>query len=831
MCKRKYYRHRVQRSPGHLIINLAQSVYVRAMVGRYYLYLFLLLSITSQIILATDGQYNTELAGNDEEIFGVDPESGFLYALKPFDRERKASYTLQVTLRKGVEEEILSQMVTIHIMVKDENDNMPVFTENTFYGIVSKGTKQGVAFMHVNATDLDDSSTPNADLRYKLISRYPARSYENMFQVDPKTGAISLTEQGVSSLSKLEVKHFKLEVQVKDFGDEPMGYTSVANLEISVAENTWIAESPVLLQENQKGGYPRIISEVKWNSTELHYSLKGDFSGEVFRIDEDGKIYIMSELDRETQAEYQIEVSAMNDEDIPYADHLLIVIKVIDENDNTPTFPQDTYHVDVTERTTKGTLLVHLTATDADDRNTKNAQIRYKITSQEPKLPKDFLFHLEEHTGHLTLQDAKLKASIAKKYKLEISATDLGGDPEGLSSTCFVFINVIDVNDSPPVFVKNKFAPFLIPEDAQTGMLIITLTATDEDEQIENKIIDFYIQSGNEDGTFGITTNQEQSTMTIFLEKDLDYEQTQEYNLIITVRNRAELLGTEYSPTSTAAIHIMVVNVNEAPVFTQKKYEVRVPESAQAGSVILAVEASDPDIYHQAGLIYSIRNDSKRCLSIQEHSGKIQLLHSLDREVFEDTYTVQVLVQEKGDRGLSATADVVIYILDVNDNIPILVGDYSEEYFCTPRRDNQRIIIRAFDLDSVENSAPFTFTLSNEPTLQSRWRVTALNGTHAYLSMGISYLEPRVHYVLIIITDSGTPPQSQHVHLPVTVCRCSTRGFCKIEVEKMENMPTISSALGILLGTLGAIGFFLIIIFAHMSLGAPSKQTRKSDTV
>lgn len=71
---------------------------------------------------------------------------------------------------------------------------------------------------------------------------------------------------------------------------------------------------------------------------------------------------------------------------------------------------------------------------------------------------------------------------------------------------------------------------------------------------------------------------------------------------MVAVRNVVELLGVEYGPNSTASIIISLSNVNEAPVFTEEKYEVQVPENTLPGTLILKVSASDPDIHHQAGL-------------------------------------------------------------------------------------------------------------------------------------------------------------------------------------------------------------------------------------
>ncbi|XP_075045386.1 LOW QUALITY PROTEIN: cadherin-16 [Mixophyes fleayi] len=760
-----------------------------------------------KIELGTDGPYNAELAGNHQGMFELDPKSGFLCALKAFDREKKDSYSVTVMQE--------NKTVTVYIEVMDDNDNMPVLERSTLHGIVSRGIRPGVSFMHIQATDTDDPATENADLRYKIED-----PEKNLFQIDPRTGAVSLTEQGVTYLSESEESHFKLAVQVKDLGDNPMGYVASGNLEIFVAENTWVVPSPVSIPENQRGTYPRIISNVLWNSTEVQYRLSGNFEGDLFTIDENGNIYLTEELDRERQTEYQMTVSALNNENLLYADPLQMTVTVVDENDNGPVFSLGTYNVQITEAAETGSLLIVLKAEDADDPQTQNAQIIYNIISQ------DQLFHIGKDSGHLTL----MKPAIAKRYILQVSATDLAGSQGGLSSTCTVIIDVKDINDNPPIFVKNQFPPLAVVEDTLPGAVITTLTATDEDEEPENKLIQFSVESGNEDQTFSINIDQEQNTVTIILGKDLDYEQVQEYNLTFVVRNVAELSGADYGPSSTASIHIVVGDVNEAPIFAQKKYEVQVPENIQKGSIILTAEASDPDIYHPSNLRYSIRNDSRKWLSVQEDSGKIQLLHSPDREQHGEPYTVQLVAQEISDDGFSATAEVVIHVLDLNDNIPNLVGDYANVYFCTPRREGQTIVIQAHDRDSPGNGAPFRFNLPDDVARQKLWRVTALNGTHAYITMERG-LEPQIHQVPIIITDNGTRPQSKRVHFKVLVCHCGTTGHCKIDVGKMEGMPTVTAALGITLGTLGVIGFFLIIIFTRLSLAAPSKKTETPDTI
>ncbi|KAM4018284.1 cadherin-16 isoform 2-T4 [Anomaloglossus baeobatrachus] len=765
--------------------------------------------------LGADGRYIAELAGDDDGIFELDPDSGVLCALKPFDRENKDSYAVTVTAEH--------RTMTIYIEVTDENDNMPILNSSSLNGIVSRGSRAGVAFMHLQATDADDPTSENADLRYSIQG-----SDQNVFQMEPRSGAVSLTEEGATYLSRTNDGHFRITVQVKDLGDDPKGNAASGSLEIVIAENTWFTPSPFVIPENLKGNYPHPISKVLWNSTEVQYSLSGNFEGDLFTVDESGNIYVTNELDWERQSQYKIQVSSVNADDVLYSDPLEISVKVMDENDNGPVFPQDIYHVEITEKSAKGLLLIELKAEDADDPGSSNAQIRYRIVSQEPPLPSDNMFHIGESTGQVTLLDDSLKPETARRYTLEVLAADLGGAEGGLSGSCTVIIEVMDINNYPPVFVMNQFPPFVVPEDMDVGAVIATLTATDQDVDLENKLTDFSILSENEDQTFGLTADHDGVSIT--LQKDLDYEQVNKYILIIEARNRVELSGAEYGDSSTATILISVHNVNEAPVFTVDQYEAQVAENAQIGSIILTVEAFDPDVSDKTNLRYSITNDSRTWFSITEDSGQIQLLHSLDRTRFGDTYHMQVIARDRDVGGLSATADVTIRLMEVDDVVSCnhSPAGIINAHVCTPKRETQRVVLRACDRGY---SAPFTFRLPDDTALRRQWKVTALNGTHAYLSMVVHYIEPTVQHMRILITDNGTDPQSQQVQLRVKVCHCNTRGHCKINVDRMEGMPTVSSALGIILGTLAAIGLILIIVFCRLAHSQPIKSRDTPDAI
>uniref|UniRef100_A0A674KEC3 Cadherin domain-containing protein n=1 Tax=Terrapene triunguis TaxID=2587831 RepID=A0A674KEC3_9SAUR len=88
-------------------------------------------------------------------------------------------------------------------------------------------------------------------------------------------------------------------------------------------------------------------------------------------------------------------------------------VKVLDINDNAPIFSQATYMGSIEECSMENTLVMKITATDADEPNNLNSKIAYKIESQEPAGASMFI--LNKHTGEVHIAnflDREVKASI-----------------------------------------------------------------------------------------------------------------------------------------------------------------------------------------------------------------------------------------------------------------------------------------------------------------------------------------------------------------------------------------------------------------------------------
>ncbi|XP_059940477.1 cadherin-16 isoform X3 [Mesoplodon densirostris] len=716
--------------------------------------------------------------------FAVDPESGFLLVTRALDREEQAEYQLQVTLETEDGRVLWGpQHVLVH--VKDENDQVPHFSQAIYKVQLSQGTRPGVPFFFLEASDGDAPGTANSDLRFHILNQAPSQPSADMFQLEPQLGGLALSPQGSTSLDQALEGPYQLLVQVKDMGDQASGHQATATIDVSIVENTWVPLDPVHLAENLQVPYPHHIAQVHWSGGDVHYHLESQPLG-PFDVDKEGKLYVTRELDREAQAEYLLRVRAQNTRGEDYAaEPLELHVVVMDENDNMPVCPPRGPAISIPELSPPGTKVTKLSVEDADAPGSPNSHIVYRLLSPEPeKGAEGRALELDSTSGSVTLGAAPLQAG--QNILLQVLVIDLGGAEGGLSSTCEVAVTITDINDHAPEFTTSQMEPLSLPEDTEPGTLVTTLMATDADLEPAFRLMGFAIEAGDVEGTFGLDWEPGSGRVQLRLLRNLSYEAAPSHKLVVVVRSVAEPVGPDPGPGATVTVTVLVERVVPPPQLDQESYEASVPVSTPAGSLLLTIRPSDP---MSSPLRFSLVNDSEGWLCIEEVSGEVHIARALQGAQPGDMYTV--LVEAQDDRG-------------------VVVGG--------PRGDP----------DLAVGHGPYSFALGPNPTAQRDWRLRALNGSHAYLTLGLHWVEPREHVVPIVVSHHD---QVWQIQVRVIVCRCNVEGQCMRKVGRMKGMPTKLSAVGILVGTLIAIGIFLILIFTHLTLARKKDLDQPVDSV
>ncbi|XP_051831028.1 cadherin-16 isoform X1 [Antechinus flavipes] len=763
-----------------------------------------------------------------EGLFGVESDSGFLFVTRPLDREEQAQYTLQVIIT-AEDGSLLWGPQPLIVHVKDVNDNVPQFTKDEYIRTLSQGTYADIPFLYLSATDGDEPGTAHSDLRYHILSQIPAQPSPDMFHLEARTGGLALSEKGSSELDPAIVSNYQLLVQVKDLGDQASGHRTMATVNIVVVANTWFVHDSIHLAENLQNLCPNSFTHVHWSGGGVEYHLESQPPG-PFRVTHEGNICLTQELDREMQDKYLLSVWPRNAEGLAYSDPLSLTVLVMDENDNAPRCPPAEAPAEVPELSPTGMEVTRLQATDADDLNTPNSHVVYKLLSQDPPGPEGSSFTVDHHTGAIVVQDTLIRAG--ELYKLLVLAADLAGEEGGLSSTCEVTIKVLDVNDHAPVFTASQYGPVSLPEDTVPGTRVATVTATDADLDPEYTRIEFSIVEGDPDGTFVLDSDPQSGHADIRLQKKLDYTSAPSYELVIMAKNPADLVGSATDSPVTASVTVLVEEPMLPPVLSQESYEVTILDSTPPGTLLLTIGPEDPQ---SPPLRFSMMNDSEGWLSIEEHSGEVRTASKLGSGQPKETYIVQVVAEIMDHPSLTTTATLVLYIMrDLSSH----AGKSSSlpapaptplQILCTPQDMPQGVVINGLQHrgGSAADDDPYSFALSEDPTVQREWRLQALNGTHAYLTMALSWLEPQEYFIPVFLTHSA---QTQQLRIRVMVCVCNSERRCLLKVGRMEGMPTLLSAVGIMVGTLVVIGFFLILIFSHLAL-AKKTEAQPPDSI
>uniref|UniRef100_A0A673ZZJ5 Cadherin 7 n=1 Tax=Salmo trutta TaxID=8032 RepID=A0A673ZZJ5_SALTR len=547
----------------------------------------------------------------------------------------------------------------------------------------------------------------------------------------------------------------------------------------------------------------KLHSDMDKGDGKVKYVLSGEGSTSIFTIDENtGDIHATKRLDREEQAYYTLQAQAVDRiTNIPVEPRSEFLVKVQDINDNEPKFMDGHYMAGVPEMSALGTMVVQVAATDADDPTYGNsARVVYSIISGQP------YFSVEPKTGIIRTALPNMDREVKDQYVLVIQAKDMVGQMGGLSGTTSVTITLTDVNDNPPHFSRKNYQ-YTVLESLPVASVVARVKAVDADigpnAEMEYRIME------DGPGLFNITTDEDTQEGVIILQKPLDFETKNSFNVRIEATNRNIDSAFVHlgSFSDTTSVKVTVEDVNESPVFSTQLSRMVVSEDARVGTSIGRVSAHDPDSSNSA-IRYSIdRNtDLERFFIVDALSGVISTAKPLDREV-NSVHNLTILAMESQDPTKIGKGFVAITVLDINDNAPVFAIEY-ETLLCENAAPGQVIqTISAVDKDEPPSGHRFYFALPASVASNTNFTLRDNKDNTASIVTkhgGFRRQEQMLYRLPVLIVDSGSPALSSTNTLSVNVCDCDSDGVAQSCGAMPYTLPAGLST-GALVAILGCI--------------------------
>uniref|UniRef100_A0A8D8W2C8 Protocadherin-16 n=1 Tax=Cacopsylla melanoneura TaxID=428564 RepID=A0A8D8W2C8_9HEMI len=646
--------------------------------------------------------------------FSVDHLTGTLTLLQPLDYETVTSYVLvvKVTDQASNVTERLSSTVTVKVLVKDVNDNSPVFVSPTGPGsavYMTQQTRVGSLVTKLTAVDKDKGE-------YGRVSYAISGGNEDTrFQLDPDKGTLTLAR----ALSEFDPKfRAVLNITATDHGVPAKS----GSLVLTVLSEMVSSTVPTFLSPNYHANVSEdaipgtYIIKVAARSPSsyghnLTYFIPPGVAQDMFKIDSDtGVITLARPLDRETADQYQLVVHVTDSKSGDY-DTGNVLVRVLDVNDNAPQFKSGScYSISIPENTEVTKVHTYI-ATDLD--LDQNAQIMYSITGGNLGNK----FHIDPHTGELSARP--LDRESQAKYHLIITAQDKGSNPGPLIGTCNSTIIVEDQNDNNPIFPVSQYS-LSVPEDVPVGTVVQVVTASDADLGINSRLV--FSLSNETDASFHIdNTTGAITTTTLF-----DRESRSSYYFLVVATD-----GGRYDRRSARVpVHILIEDVNDnPPQFTRYPFTVQIPSYTQPGQDVLRISAVDNDEGANAEIVYKFVFESpNNKFRINPNTGQISATTSLVSENGK-YFGLEVMATDKGNPQLSATGLVEIRVGEMGDNAPVVKFQNASYTVTVPENmpnGNQVLQVSAFKSDGRRQRITYSFGSGNEANMFDLGRETGI---------------------------------------------------------------------------------------------------------
>lgn len=427
-------------------------------------------------------------------------------------------------------------------------------------------------------------------------------------------------------------------------------------------------------------------------NAKIRYNILGD-KVDRFKIDQDtGVITTAVSLDREETDLYFLTLMAQDcSATEPRATTVNLTIKVLDENDNSPTFSSSKYEVYISDNTRAGQFVFGARASDDDIG--ENRRVTYMLTGEHANN-----FTINPKTGVIkALFD--LFRTPNSVFNLEIEAKDGGKVPRKASTELKVFLKPDHLF---PRFSVPTQTNFILSENVKSGTKIEMFRAMSPKKGPAGEI-KYAIAGGNVGEA--ITMDRTSGEVAV-AGMGLDYETSPNYEVWI------EAQDSDHPPLRS--VQQLTINVTDAndnpPILNNPLYNASVLEEEAPPQLVVKVSATDIDSGDNGRVTYKLLDNFDETFEIDEETGEIYTTTKLDREDI-PSYELTVEACDKGVPQLTGTATVLVTVLDKNDNPPRFTRLFSVNVTENAEIGSFVIRVTSSDQDIGENAnATYSFT-------------------------------------------------------------------------------------------------------------------------
>ncbi|XP_033742376.1 protocadherin-9-like isoform X1 [Pecten maximus] len=402
-----------------------------------------------------NGRVDCTISGNNFELSPVGDKGFIVRVNRSLDRETREVQNISVVCRDHGSP-VLSSSLHFLVRILDENDNEPVFNQDTYFAFVEENSKIGAMIKQVGATDIDVG-------RNAVVYYYLTDDAQGRFAINSNSGVITT----YTHFDREQRNHYEFTVLAVDSGNPPMTGSATVVLTVTDINDNYPtfdgASFQFFVQENLAvDAYVGTLSandDDEGVNQEVMFSISPSYTNRVpFYVMPDGAIKTNIRLDRETKSVYTFEVEVTDKGSPPLSTATNVIIHVTDDNDQAPViqFPnKGNNSVSVSFLVPIGTTITKVLAYDLDEEG-PNSRLTYSIRSGN----NHDIFAIGQTSGNIYLKRAYSLESD-EKFILEISVKDNALHPKETVHQLEIILKY-----------SNESSTSLVPKTGNTNVII-----------------------------------------------------------------------------------------------------------------------------------------------------------------------------------------------------------------------------------------------------------------------------------------------------------------------------------------------------------------------